>query len=553
MLRQPLVTQLERTSNDRNVKRAKQNARATYCTLLYYAFRPSATPAQLDQYWDLYIAQVLPVLLAADKSEFNFACSILIRLLSGPARVKAWDENRANLNGSVSVEELPCVDPKWLRSNAGRVMQLFDVLPEQDSWLSGNEQVAPIILLWRNFMAALGTAGSKEVKVSLETMQAIAHIVNRFRTTLDTGRGSSVRTNSTNGPSPHPGNMPDRFTRVHLLWKEAITGMGPIPFLERRVVVTPQNHFEVAETPSSRAQRPVASAESAATHLIKLLLQFAREQENPSSSYIESANTVLALLLQSTSTRRAKLNTVRYLTNLLINDDTLDRRADQVLWTILTEAATSAFDSPPRDSHQASSPYSGHDYKDAVKILEIGIQHQSPDLDKAWIKLYDRIAGLVYQEAGADGVSLLLAQPLVGILRKHSVKSNERVLAVTTSFLTMVNVPETNTSFDRSHRLLWGSAPKVVPAAGMGRVEALYTIMTSSLAITYQRFHTLPVDSITAFLAAVKGFVSRCPSSRYPDFLRNAQNGFAFWIEDPENVTSAASQSQNSLLAHVGF
>ena len=555
MLRQPLVTQMERRSNDKNVKRAKQNARATYCTLLYYAFRPGATPAQLDQYWDLYVAQVLPVLLAADKSEFNFACSILARLLSGPARVKAWDENRANLNGSVSVEELPCVDAKWLRSNAGRVMQIFDILPEQESWLSGEEHEAPVLLLWRNFMAALGTAASKEVKVSAETMQAISHIVNKFRTDLDAGNGSPVRTNSIDDPSPHTGNMPDRFERVRLLWKEVTIGMGPIPLLERRVVVTPQNNFEVAETPSSRVQKPRVSAESAATHLISLLLQTAREQENPSVSYVEAVKTVLASPLQSTSTRRAKLNIIRHLTNFLVNIDTLDRQADRSLWTILTEATTSALDSPQiRDSHQGNSQYSGHDYKDAVKILELGIQYQSPGLNQAWINLYDRIASLIYQEAGADGVSLLLAQPLALILRNHSVASNERVLVVTTSFLNMVNVPEATTTFDRAHRIIWGSAPNVVAAAGMGRVEDLYTIMGSSLAITYQRFHTLSVDRITAFLAAAKGFVSRCPSSHYPDFLQNTQIGFAFWIEDPENVTSiAASQSQNSLLTHVSY
>ena len=48
-------------------------------------------------------------------------------------------------------------------------------------WQPRNDNEAPIVLAWRSLTTALGEASNKEVKVSMETMTAIAHLVNTIK------------------------------------------------------------------------------------------------------------------------------------------------------------------------------------------------------------------------------------------------------------------------------------------------------------------------------------------------------------------------------------
>ncbi|KAL9635150.1 MAG: hypothetical protein Q9164_003648 [Protoblastenia rupestris] len=184
MLKQPLVTQLERNRNDKfneKSKLPKQIARSSYCTLLYYALRPSATHAQLDQYWDLYVVDMIPKSFALDNHDINHACDILSALLSNGGQYRIWDQNRANLNGPVKPEELPSLDSKWVRSRVGKIMQVFDKLFSLADWQLDSDREAPLILSWRSFMSALGQASSKEIKVSTDTADAVAQILNQVK------------------------------------------------------------------------------------------------------------------------------------------------------------------------------------------------------------------------------------------------------------------------------------------------------------------------------------------------------------------------------------
>ena len=179
MLKQPIVTQLERRGeklSERNSQLGKQVARSSYCTLLYYALRPTATHAQLDEYWDLYIADVIPKCFSASKSDVNHACEILAALFSNEGQPRVWNENKANNNGPMKTDELPCLDPRWVRSRCGKIMQVFNNLLDLSDLQCDRE--APIARAWRSFMTAIGHACSKEVKTSAETMVAVAQVLN---------------------------------------------------------------------------------------------------------------------------------------------------------------------------------------------------------------------------------------------------------------------------------------------------------------------------------------------------------------------------------------
>ena len=543
MLRQPLMAHLERKVVDKSTRQAKQNARSTYCTLLYYAFRPSATAQQFDKYWDLYVASILPISFAANKSDVNYACDILAGLLSGPAKAKAkaWDENRANENGMVKIDELPYIDAKWVRSNVGRVMQTYDKLSEQASWLPDKDHEASILLLWRNFMTALGAAGSKEIKVSMETMQAISHVMNQCKRTLGASRHPSAQNTTSGTPSTLKKHVPDAFEKVRRLVEEAMLQLGTIPFLERRLVLTSQDRFEAAETPSSRSNKHSGSLESPITHLILLLLRVAGQQGNPGVSYVDTVKAALTSYLQPTTTRRAQLDAIRHLARLLSNEEFTGRKASQMFWIILAEATTSALKLPPiHDPYATNSLHPGHDFRDATKILELGIQYHSPQLSSAWVSLHESVTALLHQEAGAGGISLIMTELLASALCKYSDTCDDHVLIAATSILRSMNESQAITSLDRAQRVLWGPTPKVVTAKRIDLSGGLDAVMNSMLEVTYQRFRTFTDSSVMEFLTVVKDFVDHCPPSRWTSLLEGTQQGLALWFKDAENILDSS-------------
>ena len=273
MLRQPIVSQLERKVSDKNSKLAKQHARSSYCTLLYYALRPTATYVQLDQFWDLYVDQILPSCFASNKDDLNHACNILSALFSGNGKPKIWEENRAN-DGLINPEDLPCLDPKWVRLRTARIMSIFDKLFDTADWQLSKDGDAPVVQAWRCFSLALGNAGRKEVKVSMDALNAIAQILNNIKLLLERSNSKFVR--ERNAPprgSASKADQAETFEKIGILINEIAAKVGNIPFLERRLIGTSQGSFEAAEALSSRSSRDTESLNSPVAHLLILLLR----------------------------------------------------------------------------------------------------------------------------------------------------------------------------------------------------------------------------------------------------------------------------------------
>ncbi|KAL9135155.1 MAG: hypothetical protein Q9175_003650, partial [Cornicularia normoerica] len=356
MLRQPIVSQLERKSSDKNSKLAKQIARSSYCTLLYYALRPTATHAQLDQYWDLYVNQILPSCFTASRSDINHACDILSALFSGNGKPKIWEESKAN-NGSVNPEDLPCLDPKWIRLRAARIVQVFDKLFDTADWQLSKDGDAPIVVAWRSFTLALGNAGAKEIKVSVDAMNAVAHIINEIKLLLERSNSKLAKARSARPIDiASEAEQTETFEKIRILINEAVATVGNIPFLERRLIRTSQDYFEAAETPSSRSNRDSDSLNSPVAHLLNLLLR--KVQFMPiTTRYIDALKTVLNISLHSATARRTQLGILRNLGRLITLDGVHQKEASIIFWRLLAEGTSSALRQPQqKETHNDDSP-----------------------------------------------------------------------------------------------------------------------------------------------------------------------------------------------------
>ena len=542
MLRQPMMSQIERKASDKSSKQAKQIARSTYCSLLYYAFRPEAAYSQLDLYWDLYVAQILPSSFTTTKSDVNHACDILAALLLPNLRPKLWDENRANTNGPVKLDELPCLDPKWVRSRADNVIQVFEKLLNLAEWQTNNDCEPPIILAWQSFMTALGAAGSKEVKVSMETMKTVSQIVNLLKRLLEKVN-QPFHENSDRRRELDHGDPKEPFIKFRCLTLAAVAQIGSIPFLERRIVLTSQDRFEAAETPSSRLIKDPSSLGSPTTHLLNLLLMH-KQTEQPHSAYIDAMRTLIQIPLQSATTRRSQLSALRSLARLLFVENAFDRYASVTFWQLLAEAACSSLRlSHQNDSHNSSPHSPGHEFQDALKILELGLRQRSPKVTPAWLELYKCISTSLRQDIGDDGLTIIINEPLAEVIGGYSGSIDEALLANATTLLNNAHWPQSLQSMDRARRLLLGGIHTSQKTKFDDPFAKLLNMTDLILGSVYRHLTTLSVESTISLLSSVTAVIRSCPSEYGKSMLSRTQLGLGTWIEDSDEQLKPSTSS----------
>ena len=553
MLRQPIVSRLERKSSDKNCKLAKQIARSSYCTLLYYALRPSATYAQLDQYWDLYVYQLLPSCFTSSKDDINHACDILSALFSGNGKPKIWEENKGN-NGPVNSEDLPCLDPKWIRLSAFKIVQVFDKLFDIADWQLSKDGDAPVVVAWRSFASALGNAGGKEVKVSLDAMNAVAHIINQIKLLLERSNPKLARErNALPIDIAGKSDQSETFEKIRILIDEAVAKVGSIPFLERRLIRTSQDSFEAAETPSSRSSRDSGSLNSPVAHLLNLLLRNVQHR-SVATRYTDALKTVLNISLQSATSRRTQLGILRNLGRLITLDDIHEKEASIAFWRLIAEGTCSALKQPQQnESHNDSPQYPGHEFREAVKILELGIEVRSIRNGSTWHELHTRIIGALQRDVGDEAVGLIVVEPLAGFVSKDDKMCDDFVLAAAALMLESVHWPQSSHLMERAQHRLWGVtqvAPKVVIHDPF---DKLYSMVGCLLSNSYGSLDMLQSATVVRFIFATTKMIATCPSEHIGMVLFRIQKGLAPWIEDAKGILSFSPSSPfRSLYSEVG-
>ena len=537
MLRQPIVTQLDRKTNDKHAKHAKQIARSSYCNLLYYAFRPVPTHAQIDRYWDDYVSQVIPSSFSASKSDLNHACEILVALFGGTG-ARVWDENRANTGGPVKPEDLPCLDPRWIRQRAATILAIFEKMFDIADWQLDGEAEAPIVLAWRSFTAAIGEASNKEVKVSMESLTAVAQIMTTIKhfweRSLRRQGGATDRVIS------------DTLQIVGIVIKEAITKMGSMPFTEKRFVHSSQDSFEAAETPSSRSSRHQGPLNTPVSHLLHLLI-FGLGDGLINQAYRETVGSLVKIALQSATTRSSKLEVLRDFARLVSTEGGFPSPAKLSLWQLIAEATTSTITLPSSTDNSNDSPqYVGHDYREAIKILEVGLQQQSIENLDVWLSLSKTIKDILYKEVGDGGVILVFTEPLAhAVLQDKPQICNDFVLKCAIAVLETVSWPKSRQILERAQRVLWGTGLNPQKSQSLDPFNNLYAMVDTSLGAMYQRLESEASATMISFLAAVTSFVSTCPFSLKVILLKRVQQGLGLWIEDAKGLMAHSKSGSN--------
>lgn len=538
MLRQPVVSHLNRKGGDKSSKQIRQLAHSSYCNLLYYAFRPSATHAQLDMYWEHYMDKILPESFSASKRDNNQACSILAALFH-TEQPRPWDENRANTARFIKPDELPCIDPKWIRSRAQRIMNVFEKLLDLPGWGCHLEEEVFAKVAWQSFTSALGDASKQEVKVSIESMSAVAQILNGLAHFWNRAYVQREGHSSTQSSV--------LFAKLHTLIQEAVANIGTITFNEPRLLRSPLNHFEAAGTPSSRSTRVQGTLSSPTIHVLRLLMTTIKNAEAP-EGYMDILRYLVDTALHSASSRVSQLALLRELTAALIPSESAEHaNAGTVLWQIIAEATEVAVKMPRSTGGSTQSPQlAGREFRDAARILEVGIGQPSANSMVLWRRLNSAICDSVRKEVGDGGIVVAIVEPLSAAINNRLIGGqSDFLLSCTASLMQTMAWPHSGHDIDRARKLLWGLPIPNHRPSGLDPLDQFCTMTNRALATTYPSCTELHKGLVSSLLEALANVLGSCQADVQVGISKRIQQGLALWVEDTNGVLVVSAFDNN--------
>lgn len=523
MLLKPISSQLERKSEDKNTRQAKQIARASYCSLLYYALRPSSSNAQIDRYWDLYVGQVVPHTFVSSTIDRNHACEILAALLHNDKLTRVWDENKVNLSGPTKPEDLLPLDPKWIRLNSRKILALFEALFEAYNWKNDSEADKPLLSAWKCFVSALGIAGSKEIKVSAEAISAVVAVLNFFKGIL---RSRNV-----------DGATSTKLDHLKSLCQVTIAQMGHLPFNEPRISINSSHDFEASiETPSSHGSFRQSSLDSATGHLIDLV--FAHDDCSNHLAVSAVFTTLVETNLKGSSSRQSQLKSLGSLCSRLPEDSQSRRTSPtNIYWRIIASSMCEKL----RSSSTTVAKHNDHEnigfeYRAVIKVLEMGLQLSLEAISDLWQSLYRQLASNMELEVSRAAVYLALQESIaLSASAVLAVRCEETVVQLLGCVLAGFEwQPGDMKALEKISVRLWGATVANTLAMTKRINNNLFQLIDCLLTQLYTNFDNIERASAISCLEKCVTAIRRCPLADRAALLQSYQAGTSSWLSDEQ-------------------
>jgi hypothetical protein len=552
ILGQALSGQLKRKPIGKIAKEERNVAIGSVCNLLYYALRSNATAAQLDLYWDEYVVRLVGRMLVSpdqgfptEQNDLKYACAIMAALFdTGP---KAWINNRANETGMVQAEELPNIDPKWARKNVQRIFTVLEPLIEKCFTDIGNEG-SPIFSVWKNFAASVASAGVKEVKVSNDTMIAMASIFNMFYKIWLKGPNHVVTTEKRDSIV-----FCTAFTALVIA---VITSLGVLPFTEKPLLIDSEDNFTIVSTPSHHTLKTIGGVKPPLYHLFSFLARpppGLKCDEN----YLRMVKDILYPFFE---TRRSQRSCTEFLSDLCqyIPLSASSSPASIILWQALADFATVYIRENEESIVTSSGSYDqppGVVYRNVVKILQSGVSISPNKPLNEWTDLFMAVSAQITLEAGEGSRSISIIEPLARVLQQEP----EKIPSLGYFSLLVSNAvfPRDQQSLDTVRRRLWGTAAVGPTTTSFDPFHHLYTSLRQFLINSYRVLGSEHSENHAELLMNTADLVKRCPEDIIVNLLKNIQDGIVPWVLDealkygsrksPEVATSVSKAGRISL------
>lgn len=413
LLCKPLEQYLDPKNGHSNTKKPRKAAMANVSVLLYYGFRPNASSKQLSEIWDVVVVGLVEKMALSSKDEVAEGVAILSAMFDGTP--KLWAETRVLSAPPMAAEDVPRLDPKWVRSNSSLVLRTLEVALCRGPW-HGEEANKGVKPLWKKFTKTLADAGSKEIKVSAELMEAVAHAFNMFQRIWTLGP-SALQGAKEVPPPTLPVSFIKKFSYLVLT---ALESLGTFPFTEKQLAYDDQTKFVPAATPTHKysSGTSLVVLHPPILHMFQLFLHPSMEVF-VDEEYYDCVRSILWRCVMSQDSRRKKLGLLVACANLLPHRDA--RELDHGMWQILAQLARKCLPTPPREKTLLNANPGLAEFRDAVKILEWGCKYELP----GWKRLFDEFCGVVQNEQGESGVAAVVIEPLAEVLRHQALEKED--------------------------------------------------------------------------------------------------------------------------------
>lgn len=523
MLAQPLSLQLQRTEAGKTPAQIKQFALSSYCNLLYYSFRPTASPEELDYFWNAYVKEQLSDLLGQNLEYAEKANQILAALFVEGGQIP-WDAGRANYPDPLKPRELPRLSAKWVRKRLSVILPLLELSLEKDSQKTIALQDMPSNRTWMCLMAALGEAGNQEIKASLESQEAMAQIMNSLH------RLWNKIFSSQNTESSRTQSSMALFSNMAYL---AMHQIGSLNFTQKILVQKHAATFEVAPSPSRRSHRTAKQLQSPFQCIFRLLVS-SRSLASCHESILHGLSKLVQLACASQNTRQAKLNLLQECMDDIVDLVPQDATLMTSVWPVIANEMTEPFRCAP-NAQTGSQQHSRHDFQTAIDIFGSAIR-SSEQSSSASQELYISLIEAARREASDGGVAMTVMEPLANVLNSSMTNlSDDRVLFYSSFILKHGTESHDQKPPELVDQREWQSLLQNQANQVSQPCEKVYYLTEASLQICHPLDRLGSKPAISNFLSSLATFIG---SSSIPSkfvILQKTQARIASIVEDRED------------------
>jgi Rap1-interacting factor 1 N terminal len=523
LLLKPVLVQLERPNNENPSKHTRKSACASYCNLLYYTLRPSASFKYYDSLWEDYVLPSFRESVLSNEHNSDLACRILIAVF-WKDKITPYRESRALDAGLIEPEELPLLDCRWIRSRTSSILQVFESLFRCCCWgpEAYPDSTAFVAVAWRNFTRALGDACRKEVIASEETIEAIGN-VSRF-----------IRRICQRFPYSAPLSEGDLAGRLQLICKTVLLELGPLLLVEGR--------------PSKESSKPSPSHNSGAgqDERLPIIHMFEAIQALPSKGndgpYVTLVTNLLQLIRSSRSSISSKISLYRQCTHFAVSNTVLISR-NQVVWAHIAELAHQDLTKNSTNIAEDASDTKGV-LTNILEILELGVAHQDEVLDEAWPALLDASFSCVH---GTLGPIRILIERLVKYLATRTCNAGlictaivvRKAADVLHQLATSATIKHTNSKARNKQQ-----------AEATSLIRCIARLLSSQMMRVYDS-NDYSDAALTPIVDATTSLLRRYENECTIALLKEMGEMLAAWLEDGRRVLTSATPEGSRKLSQA--
>ena len=496
-----------------------------YYALLYYSLRPNAPLEQIDRYWEEYVSEVLQRLACKSKDHATLAHQILTSLFESTA---SWREMRAVEDTMFTIEELPRLDPKWVRSRISRILDLIQVLIQRvtESNSIADFDPSPMEKMWTAFINSIADAGSKEIILSKDMKAAVANLTNFF----------------------YSQHLPQRLLAPLFgrLIENAVGGLGASAFADSFLSIV-GSKLEAVLSPTRRPAETVC----AVPYLLAGFYSLPHDSTDDVELCSVSATKILRLCCQSRKLRVQKLELLlkcAHAANRSWDDETLDDpQLSSAAIGPLLECAHEFFSSGSLVPGTVNSQ-TGRDYERALQLIQKCLPHMTIKHLEELETFYNVLVETAKAEAGEAGILLAVTEEhaafVTNCLRETLGQDKNLKAGFLLSYASIilkhdVRPKRARGELQKARVALWGEGARFVRdkrAEDLDPYKRIYDLINRGLELVYRKMQEVEQGMAVGFLDAVHRYIEQTPASFQSIVLRKVQSGIAVLVQDESHI-----------------